>query len=210
MLTGGSAAENLYNVWSKKGNEFIVNDKMYFIGDERCVGKDSVYSNYNMIKRSLLKNAPIDAVDIMEMRGYAANLMREIDRYSNAIPEKIDILLLSVGEDGHIASLFPNAESLNEMDKSVVLVSDSPKLPSKRMTITQKVIRNAKNIIVMVVGEIKGKLLVSALKDPENFHELPVRLTIGNRTTWVLDEGAAKIFKPSFSGNLHSTRIIYA
>jgi len=143
------------------------------------------------------------------MRGEAKNVHIEAERYAKLLPQSIDVMLLSVGSDGHVASLFPNANSLNEIKKTVIAIEDSPKPPSKRITITKKVIKTAKNIVLMAEGEAKGEVLAKALLDPENINELPVRLTIGNRATWVLDQDAICAFNRTLPENSYNTRIIH-
>jgi len=123
------------------------------------------------------------------------------------LPFNIDILLSSVGEDGHVASLFPFDDALYETERLVVPVI-APKSPSCRLTITPKVIKSAKSIFVLAVGEKKGEILGEALNNPHNIFELPVRLTIGS--TWILDKSATKSFKAANQNNHHNTRILYA
>ena len=70
------------------------------------------------------------------------------------LPESIDILLLSVGSDGHIASLFPQSNALNEKTKSVVpFVGSKP--PPERLTITTSVIQPAKSTFLFAQGKEK-------------------------------------------------------
>jgi 6-phosphogluconolactonase len=111
-----------------------------------------------------------------------------------------------VGEDGHIASLFPNSVAINN-ELKFVYVNDSPKWPSERYTITRRVIQSARNVIVMAAGKKKGNVLTRSLEDPNNFMELPVRLTIGR--TWVLDKAAYKSFEQKKPLNILNTRIIH-
>ena len=61
----------------------------------------------------------------------------------------------------------------------------------------------------MAEGEAKGEVLAKALLDPENINELPVRLTIGNRATWVLDQDANCAFNRALPENSYKTRIIH-
>lgn len=103
------------------------------------------------------------------------------------MPANIDILLLSIGEDGHIASLFPNKNSLLEKERNVILVTgDKP--PIQRITITQKVITNTRMIFSFVTGEMKGKAFGEAIKQPNNFLEVPARLEFHG--TWLMDDSA--------------------
>jgi 6-phosphogluconolactonase len=136
-----------------------------------------------------------DQCVIHRIIGEAENIKEEAKRFESILPDSIDILLLSVGPDGHIASLFPKSEFLTETEKSIIAIKNSPKPPSKKITITPKVIKSAKNIIVMATGEEKGKVLAEALKIPRNIDEMPVRITNGENTTWILDKNAISAFE---------------
>jgi 6-phosphogluconolactonase len=206
MLTGGRSAEALYKIWEK--NSFLDHSKVvYYFGDERCVLPDHPDSNYAMAVSALFPRGIPKNCEIKRMRGETADRNIEAERYSQLLPDSVDLVILSVGPDGHIASLFPDSSALKEMEKAIVPVI-SPKLPAKRLTISPKIIISAKNTVVMAAGKEKGRVLARALEDPDNINELPVRLTIGS--TWLLDEAAAQSFKDSNQHNHHNTRIIYA
>lgn len=144
---------------------------------------------------------------IKRIYGESKNPIEEASRYSAILPDTPDLILLSVGEDGHIASLFPDSSALKSAEK-MVYVSTSPKPPADRITITPRVIKNAKNVILMAAGKIKGQVLAKALNFPQDISKLPVRLTIGR--TWVLDEEAAISFRLEAIENKYKTNIIYA
>jgi len=119
MLTGGYTAKQLYQHWavSKPWNHSKI---VYFFGDKRCVPPDHQDSNYGMVKRSLFpKGTPIGC-KVIRMEGELSEREAPARNYEQMLPESIDILLLSVGSDGHIASLFPRSNALNEKTKSVV------------------------------------------------------------------------------------------
>ena len=105
------------------------------------------------------------------------------------LPESIDVLFLSVGSDGHIASLYPQSNALNEKTKSVVPVV-GPKPPPERLTITTSVIQPAKSTFLFAQGKEKGQILAQALESPNNIASFPARLVLG--ATWILDTDAAE------------------
>ena len=105
------------------------------------------------------------------------------------LPESLDILLLSVGLDGHIASLFPQSSALNEKTKSVVSVV-CPKPPPERLTVTPRVVQSARTTFLFAQGKEKGRILAKALVQPDDTVSLPVRLVIDS--TWILDKNAAE------------------
>ena len=204
VLTGGRSARSLYNFWKEQPSESISLSAKYFTGDERCVSTTDEESNYKVMKLLFGKNILLK--NLIAMRGKTKDPEREAIRYSSLLPDSVDVVLLSVGEDGHIASIFPYSKTF-ESDMKIHYISDAPKFPSDRLTITPKVLNQAKNIIVFAIGAKKGKILAKGLSDPSNFRELPVRLTIGK--TWVFDREAYKAFKETNTSKNMGTKIIY-
>jgi 6-phosphogluconolactonase len=186
MLTGGKTAERLYRQCSKT---FVLPQKgiRFFFGDERCVSPDNSESNYALVMRTLLPKGIPPGCSIMRME--AENLDQEAaaKAYEKLLPEAIDVLLLGMGKDGHIASLFPYSPTLHSGSRSVVPVT-GPKPPCERLTITPRVITRARSVFVLATGAEKGKVLAEALQSAEDFLSLPVRLA--SEGTWLLDAEA--------------------
>ena len=108
----------------------------------------------------------------------------EAKRYSGILPERIDILLLSVGEDGHIASLFPRSKALFEKTKKVVPVV-GVKPPKKRLTISPVVIKNAQKVFVLAIGEVKAEKYRHAQRGSIGLIDCPACLVLGAQ--WFFD-----------------------
>mgnify|MGYP003965373265 CR=1 FL=1 len=208
MLTGGKTARLLYRKFSSK----VLNTRniTYYFGDERCVPSDSCDSNFKMVSESLFANGVPSECEVKQINGEVSNVSHELLRYSSLLPKSIDILLLSVGEDGHIASLFPLNSHLCNNKERMLYVSNAPKYPSKRITISPLVIKKAKSIIVMAEGEEKGMVLAKALQNAENVKDMPVRLTIKKNTIWMLDKSATLSFQKTGIKNDFNIRIMYA
>lgn len=205
VVTGGRSAKDLYKKWPKDSSFKFFKSAAFYLSDERCVVSQSKDNNFKMIV-SLLGQF-VSGNKIFKINGSTKDLKNEVKRYDKIIPKKIDVILLSVGEDGHIASLFPRSKALI-CNSNITHISNSPKLPRKRFTITPKIILNAKNVLVMAAGKKKGKILAEALKSPQAFDILPVRLTVGR--TWVLDYEASCEFKKSKVKKTYDTKIIYS
>jgi 6-phosphogluconolactonase len=109
------------------------------------------------------------------MNGLDENLCASI--YEKKIPKNIDILLLSMGEDGHIASLFPNSKAIDETNRAILPVIGS-KFPYNRITITPKVIKEAKCTYVLAMGEEKIHLFNKLLDNLNDVYTIPARLVI--------------------------------
>ena len=186
MLTGGRAAERLYKYLSDTAT--LPLERIHFLfGDERCVPPDHADSNYALVKRTLLVNGVPLGCSILRMEAEKPDREVAAREYEMLTPEKVDILLLGMGEDGHIASLFPGNSALLSGERRVVSIT-GPKAPFQRLTITPRVIASASSVFLLATGERKGKVLAEALKSESNFMSLPVCLTLAG--TWLLDAEA--------------------
>jgi len=185
MLTGGRSAKILYEKISQDINFIkLMKRSDFYLTDERCVPLYHPQSNSKMLKESLFNNSfkYIKGMKFLNFRNKKIyNFAKE---YESTLPKKLDLILLSIGDDGHIASLFPRSKGLFEKRKSFVY-SISPKSPKKRMTITHKVIKSAKNIIVLALGEAKKEMYMQALKNPKDFRSIPACLVLNG--IWVFD-----------------------
>jgi 6-phosphogluconolactonase len=186
MLTGGNTAKKLYEHWEKSSFQ-QKKDIHYYFGDERCVPPQHAESNYGSFTRTLWPNGIPDGILIVRMKAECANAEIAALEYENTLPSPVDVLLLGMGSDGHVASLFPGHSALRESDRSVVFLT-GPTAPHERMSITPKVIRQARRIFLLAVGAEKGRILAEAMKSPAAIDSLPVRLAL--KGTWLLDQAA--------------------
>ena len=189
MLTGGRSARELYQLWSESSFDF--RGIQFFFGDERCVPPEHNDSNYGMVMNSLFQNGLPSGCSIERMKGEDSDRDSAALSYEDVIPEKVDILLLSMGEDGHIASLFPENNFLKPTNRNVVPVTGGN--PSTdRLTITAEYIAKAKSIFVFICGKKKAKKLRKIMKNREEFANFPV--SVVKHGTFLLDDQAAAIF----------------
>ena len=166
----------------------------FFFGDERCVPPDNKDSNYKMVMDTLFTDGLPEHFLLHRIKGELKAYEKAAESYSELIPESIDLLLLSLGEDGHIASIFPNDDDAFKEPLKMRPVK-SPKPPDRRITITPLVIQSARQVIVFVKGANKGKILAEMLNEPENIVKMPARIL--REATWLLDReafGALKDF----------------
>jgi len=185
MITGGRSAKIIYQKLAERQDSiFFGRDVNIYQTDERCVEPLHEDSNHFMIRNHLFPSLSADNFTFYRMRGEALDLDEASLRYSQLIPESIDILLLSMGEDGHIASLYPNSPALFEADRKVVPVI-GPKFPHCRITITPVVIKSAKKVYVLAIGDEKKRKYEEALAHPEDINSIPARLVLDR--TWIFD-----------------------
>ncbi|MCF7805149.1 MAG: 6-phosphogluconolactonase [Candidatus Marinimicrobia bacterium] len=208
VLTGGSTPKPLYRLLGSEYSDKINWRHIHlYWGDERYVPHDHSDSNYRMAKVALLNHIEIPDANVHPMpTGYdrpeiaaethSDELRRIFPEFSNAIP-RFDLVLLGMGSDGHIASLFPNHDLLEEEETLVGVVTDSPKPPPTRLTLTLPVINAAKNIYFLVAGENKAHAVNEVLEGTSQSKEFPASLVNPEKgeTAWWLDEAAAKLLE---------------
>jgi 6-phosphogluconolactonase len=171
----------------------------FFWGDERGVPVTDPDSNYGLARNHWLDKVPADPQRVHRMRGEREDLTAAAVEYEVELlrslgdPPRLDLVILGVGPDGHVCSLFPGQSLLHERSRWVAAVHDSPKPPPRRLTLTLPALLQARDVVVVAQGESKAEVLKAALRDPAS--ELPVAL-VGRRaapTLFLLDQGAASL-----------------
>ena len=155
ILTGGKTAKEIYkkikiNRFNKKND--------YFFSDERCVKKNSFNSNYYLVKKYLFKNS-IKNIRLNRIEAHNKNKKKIIKNYIMILPKKIDFALLSLGSDGHIASIF----NLKNKDFKKEYFYQKKK-PFNRISLGNKIIKKTQNFLILVKGSDKGKVINKYLK----------------------------------------------
>ncbi|HJC70075.1 MAG TPA: 6-phosphogluconolactonase, partial [Candidatus Brachybacterium intestinipullorum] len=179
-------------------------------GDERFVDPDSSERNEAGVRESLLdvlreqdglpaRNVHImpSPADGMSLEDAAAWYGQQLDQMGGDEPFRtrgqafFDVLLLGMGPDGHIASLFPQHPGQENVLASAVAVTGSPKPPSERISLTWPVLNSSRHVALLVAGAEKAEAVrdAHAAVDP---WAVPASAVRGlESTTWVLDEAAA-------------------
>lgn len=159
-----------------------------YFGDERCVPPADGDSNFGMARATLLDRVPVPPEQVHRMRGEDPDRRRAARAYEAALPERLDLLILGVGPDGHTASLFPGGAALSETTR-LVLPADAPFEPRARLTVTPPVIETARRVLVLVRGASKAVAVRAALAPQGDVAETPARLA--RRGIWIVDAAAA-------------------
>jgi 6-phosphogluconolactonase len=167
-----------------------------FFGDERCVPPESEASNYHLAKRAILDRIPLRPRQVHRIRGEVdperAAVEAEAAMHDN-LPGKLpvlDLVLLGMGPDGHIASLFPGAAELEVVDRLYVPVH-RPELPQPhRVSVTLPVINAAKHVVVLAAGAEKAPAVAKALAGDPSVPAGRLAPAAG-KLTWLLTKAAA-------------------
>lgn len=188
MLTGGKTAAKLYKAWAPVFESQKISKVNFYFGDERFVPHSDIQSNFNMVMSTLFltgfpEGCSINPIQIEGLVAEGAALL-----YEKILPNKVDILILTPGEDGHIASLFPKSAALKEFHRKVIHVL-GPRAPINRITITPKTINNANKIFLLVTGSVKGSVLGRILSSHNDANLIPA--VLARRGVWLLDQDAA-------------------
>ncbi len=177
-----------------------------FWTDERCVPPDSQESNYNLAYESFLTQVPLPADNIHRIGGENPDPFFEADLYEGIIKQTLktafgqipefDLIILGMGDDGHIASLFPGSEVEHETQE-MVAATDRDYVGFQRITLTAPVLTSARKIVVMVAGDDKQDRIAEIFNTPsmEIFqYAYPVHhlWPVLDKVTWLLDKEAAE------------------
>ncbi len=159
--------------------------------DERAVPPSHPDSNYRLARIALLDPLGDPLPRVRRLRGEAADLEAAAREYDAELVVPLDLVVLGLGEDGHVASLFPGSPLLSERRRRAAVVTDSPKPPALRLTLTPRALTEAREgAVVIAVGEAKAGAARRALGEPGGpASECPVRLLRG--AAWLLDAAAA-------------------
>ncbi len=201
-LAGGSTPRATYALLAQRDD--VPWDKLsIYFGDERCVPPDHPESNYRMAREALLDHVPIPADQIHRMEGEDPDRDAAADRYAARLPERLDVVLLGVGEDAHTASLFPGGDAVRETQRRVVPVL-GPKPPPWRLTLTPPTLEAARHLVVLAAGAGKRAPVQAALNfDPVDLDRYPIQLA--RRGFFLLDEAAAGASRPPHPGDQEDT-----
>lgn len=163
-----------------------------YFGDERAVGPAHPRSNYGTAFRWLLRHVPVPPQHVHRPRAEWADLARAARAYEEELPDALDVLLLGLGVDGHVASLFPGSPVLAE-EGHLVAPTLAPVSGERRLTLTPKAIRLAHEVIVLVRGADKAQAVRHALAVDGSVDSCPARLVAD--ATWILDTDAATLLE---------------
>jgi len=198
-LSGGSSPQRLYRMLGTACRENIRWDLTHiFWSDERCVPADHEQSNFRLANEALISHISIPAGNIHRMRGEltpeesAEEYERDLRSHfgEDSIP-RFDLILLGMGSDGHVASLFPGAETLTEMQR-LALPAYSASAGNWRVTLTFPVLNSASLVVFLVTGKAKAGIVTEILaKGKREPYPAAAISPHHGRIVWLFDSEAA-------------------
>lgn len=207
VLTGGSVAEEVHREVARLGAGSAVDWSRVEVwwGDERFVDRDSEERNERGARRALLDQLPLDphrvhpvpaADEVADVEAAASAYAVELAAHGPAEGGHFEVVMLGLGPDGHIASLFPGLPQVRVDDRTVVAVTGSPKPPPERVSLTAPALSRTRGAWFLVSGEGKARAVADTLTadpaDPTAADRTPaVRLHGVAERRWYVDDAAA-------------------
>ncbi|MFE2417973.1 6-phosphogluconolactonase [Streptomyces hokutonensis] len=175
-------------------------------GDERFLPEGDPERNVTQAREALLDAVLLDPKRVHAMpasdgpygadvdaaaAGYAEELARSAGPENHGSVPTFDVLMLGVGPDTHVASLFPELPAVRETERTVVGVHGAPKPPPTRVTLTLPAIRSAREVWLLAAGADKAEAAAIALSGAGEIQAPAAGAQGRSRTLWLLDAAAA-------------------
>ncbi len=198
-LTGGTIADAVHREVARRTRDSEVDWSRVVVwwGDERFVAPGDPERNAGQARQAFLDAVGVDPANVHEMPSTAdaATVDEAAASYSDAVREhgsgEFEVVMLGVGPDGHVASLFPGSPALDVHDRIAVGVTDSPKPPPQRVSLTFPALNRARSVWFLVSGDAKAPAVARAVGGADR-HEVPAAGVSGQEETiWFLDRASA-------------------
>jgi 6-phosphogluconolactonase len=196
-LAGGGTPRRTYELLAEPPHRAAVPWGLcqVFFGDERCVPPDHADSNHRMAREALLSRVPIPPAQVHRIRGEAEDADAEAARAEAELraalgpAPRLDLAVLGMGPDGHVASLFPGSPALAE-ERRLALAVVAAKPPPRRITLTLPALCAAEAALFLVAGAEKAERVAEVLSG--RAPDLPAsRVRPAGESIWLLDAAAA-------------------
>jgi 6-phosphogluconolactonase len=190
VLTGGTIAMAAYEHVDAEAADWA--NAEFWFGDERFVPEGHADRNDHQARQAFLDRVGATKVHTVAGNDCSLGAAEVANQYASTLPDDFDLVLLGVGPDGHVASLFPGFPQLDEGERDCVEVFDAPKPPPVRVSMTFRALNRAESVWFIVSGAEKADAVARALADDGSIDEIPARGVRGRQETlWLLDSGAA-------------------
>jgi 6-phosphogluconolactonase len=204
VLTGGGTGVKLLKHLGDHGEAIDWSKVHLFWGDERYVPADDDDRNDKQAREALLDGIDIPAANVHAMPSSDGEFGDDIDAAALAYEQVLaanadegapapdfDVHLLGMGGEGHVNSLFPHTAATSESERLVVGITDSPKPPPRRITLTLPAVNRSREVWLVVAGAEKAEAVAAAVGGAAA-QDVPAAGAVGkDKTVWLLDEAAA-------------------
>lgn len=201
VLTGGGTGIALLKRVGERSDEIDWDKVHVYWGDERFVSADDDERNDKQAREALLDHVGIPATNVHAMAATDGEFGDDLDAaaqgYAQLLDEsfeagpEFDVHLLGMGGEGHVNSLFPDTAAVRETERLVVGVTDSPKPPPRRITLTLPAVKRSREVWLVVSGAGKADAVAEAVGGADPV-DVPSAGAVGREATvWLLDEEAA-------------------
>ncbi len=191
-LTGGSIADAVHRELARlsPGSEVDWTRVSVWFGDERFVAPDSTDRNALQARAAFLDAVGATQVHEVPSTADVATAEEAADAYSADLRAHgaggFDVLMLGIGPDGHVASLFPHHPAAATTGRIAVAVHDSPKPPPDRVSLTFEAMERSSQVWFMASGDGKAEAVARALAEDGSLTDTPARGVVGRRRDHVV------------------------
>lgn len=204
VLTGGGTGVGLLKRVGEQADKIDWSKVHLYWGDDRFVPADDDERNEKQAREALIDHINIPAANVHAMSPSGGEFGDDLDAaaldYDHVLAANaddgqpapdFDVHLLGMGPEGHINSLFPETPAVRESNRLVISVSDSPKPPPRRITLTLPAIQRSREVWLVVSGAAKADAVAAAIGGAKPV-DVPAAGGVGrDATVWLLDEDAA-------------------
>lgn len=190
-VPGGRSVAGIFNRLKEK--DISWKNLYIFMVDERIVPIGDMNSNFKLIKENfidelvakrLLPQENLHPFIMNKPDLGISNYETELKRHGGAY----DIVLLSSGEDGHVAALYPNHHSIKNDSDFFLSMDDSPKPPKGRVSVSRKLLTRSKVAILLFLGEIKREAYRKFQDNSIDVNSCPAKLVLSIKDSYVLTD----------------------
>ena len=179
-IPGGRSVQGIFSLLK---HQKIPWEKVHiFMVDER-LGKDNQEENFNQAYNSFIeyleKQKLLLSNNVHPYTYFNIPEKKALEAYKSelrVLSHRYDIVLLSSGEDGHVGSLFPNHDSVNDPSDFFIITENAPKQPPKRLTASRKILQKSQTALLLFFGEEKAKAYKNFLDKSLSIADCPAKL----------------------------------
>lgn len=204
VLTGGGTGIALLKRVGERADEIDWSKVQLFWGDERYLPAADNERNEKQAREAFLNHLDIPDANVHAMQPSDGEFGEDIDAAALAYLRVLaacaepgepapdfDVHLLGMGGEGHVNSLFPDTDAVRETERLVIAVTDSPKPPPRRITLTLPAVQRSREVWLVVSGAAKAEAVAAAIGGAPPV-DIPAAGAVGREATvWLLDADAA-------------------